>query len=86
MNYIRKHIPGFIDGETETASFESEAELLSIDWVRGYMKWPGHQFQEFALCDNQLISVYNKGRFWWTVGYLQETEGLSFRDFKEVKR
>lgn len=74
MNGFTQHIPGFVSVETppQRVPFKTTEDLLNIDTVVRFSKDP--KFSHFAISDNCLMAIYDEGRKWWVVGYLDDSE------------
>jgi len=76
-NYIRLHIPSFVDGvESVVTEFDTLEQLMGIAWVRRFSNRV--DFHQFSLSENLLIAEYRGGREWWVCGHLKSpVDGLS---------
>jgi len=71
-NKIRQHVPGFADVSPQEAEFDTLEGLYEIPFVKKRMH--GVDFDCFSLNSDALISVEEKGAYWWVVGYIEHPE------------
>lgn len=87
MNKIKQYRPGYFYGfENQEIIFNTEKELLEIDFVKNFSNEPN--FFHFAISTinkkrkddktekHYLIAVYENGSTWWVVGTLDNVIDL----------
>ncbi len=73
-NQIKQHLPRFIDCEFEVCEFDTLEELYQIPFVKRFMDDP--DFDCFSLNNNFLVSIKDRGAYWWVVGYIKYPERM----------
>ena len=79
MATILQHLPGFVDGTPEQATFDTLEELLALPFVaewRAHAQPWGNAFYRYSLSQDVagafLMAEFDKGAEWYVIGTLTD--------------
>ena len=92
-NKITQYRPGFFSGfKNSIVEFETTEELLNIDFVKKFSKFPNGEndkkFYRYSINEvnghNQkfLMAEYDNGYKWWVIGLINESAKVDLPEWK----
>ena len=75
MNRIIQHVPKWSSMEAQSAEFETQADMLDVEWVSNWTDGDGKRpFHRFSMSETTLIAELSNGAWWWAVGHISQPE------------
>jgi hypothetical protein len=81
MNKLFINVPAFVQTDTyPTYEFETIEDLVQSGNIDAYLKNDNH----LELSGNLLMSVSEDQKYWWVIGRVASTEGISLPTWKAL--
>ena len=91
MAKITQYYPTFYTGfEPKTVEFNTQEELLNIDWVKSWSKEKNFYRYSIILNDepdgrSTLMAEYDNGEKWYVMAFIDDASNLTLPEWSEQK-
>jgi hypothetical protein len=93
-NRFVQHYPNSFtveDTDYFTLNFNTQEELMSCEFVARWKEtMDNRKFHKYSIsprdhyCAASLMVEYDEGKYWWCIGYIKNTDGLTLPEWKPV--